>query len=535
MAGAMKRAVSAIAFAFLLVLQASASLSPEDWQNERLANVMSAPSGNVWAFWPDTANSLRIFNKGISGNNSTPFSMITGGPVAGGLPAWTAGASSPLGGINKDGVFVRTGAETGYYIAPHENGGTFTLKCVSLDNGLTTVTVIDSTPSTTLDKISAWVDESPQKNLHVAWVRNAGAGATERLCYARTEAGQWKGIAQQLNGTAPGEVRGTAVIASSLTDVRLYFTFATTTGVSCLKATPKYFNGVMFIIHVTFPQTNMSGVSICDNPIVVTRKNFVDRIYGFTMPTGTATTRSLKRWTPGNEDTIIANIPAVGGLAPAPRSIAVASAPDGRERIAWYEVRGRRVHYVKPTTASGESAYSTGAPIQFAGTSLPDADVLGLQFGAEGRPYILSRRSLTEGYVSFPKDDFDYDGNGRKDLLDNAFNSTTAGFKLITGGPHAGNFKVEFPTMSQADDTNGVVSSENVNSDVDDRYRYEIETSADLVTWTKINTAAGATYTFVANGGSGVNQRRIFTATLQSSTALKRFARMNVTRLGNPY
>jgi hypothetical protein len=352
----------------------------------------------------------------------------------------------------------------------------------------------------------------------------------ERFCYARTESGVWKGTAQQLNSVAPAEVRGTGIMASSLTDVRLYFTLATTTSVSLLKATPKYFNGVLLIIHTTFPQQDMDPGVICDNPLTVMKFNLTDRIYYFSMPTPTATTRSLKR----SGDTIIANIPAINGLPPAPRSIAVATAPDGRQRIAWYEARAREIHYVKPQQPTGDS-YNSGQPVQFSGTSLPDADVLGLQFDSDGRPYILSRRTLTEGYISFPKDDFDYDGNGRKDLLDNAFNSNTAGFALITAGPGAGNFKVQFPTMSQAFATNGVVSSENAQSNVDDRYRYEIETSVDMNTWTKVNSSAGATYTFVSNGGSGVNQRRIFTATLQDSTATKRFARLNVTRLNNPY
>ncbi|WP_265594735.1 hypothetical protein [Haloferula sp. BvORR071] len=534
----MKPAAAALAFLFLFlgILPSGASLLPADWQNERLANVMSAPSGNAWFFWPEAANSLRIFNKGISGNNSTPTAFITGGPIEGGLPAWTEGESSPLGGINKDGVFVRTGAQTGYYIAPHASGSSFTLKCVAFDNGTSVVTTIDGTPSASIDKISACVDDSTAHNLHVTWVRDGGNPVTngpERLCYARTESGQWKGIAQQLNSAAPAEVRGTGIIASSLTDVRLYFTLATTTSVSLLKATPKYFGSVLFIIHTTFPQQEVDPGVICDNPLTVMRVNLADRIYYFSMATPTATTRSLKR----SGDTIIANIPAVNGLPPAPRSIAVATAPDGRQRIAWYEARAREIHYVKPKLPTGD-AYNSGQPVQFAAGALPDADVLGLQFGADGRPYILSRRTLTEGYISFPKDDFDYNGNGRKDLLDNAFNSDTAGFALLSAGPGTGTFKVQFPTMRQATATNGVVSSESSDSgqiNVDDRYRYEIETSADMVNWAKINSSAGATYTFVANGGSGVNQRRIFTATLQDSTATKRFARMNVTRLGNPY
>jgi len=518
----------AAAAGLLFFPQARADLNPANWHSVAIGE---AETNNVWYFWPDAQNNPRIMVKGFSQNAKVKRALIDFTPAMNLTPpSWTLGPLDEITGANKEGFFVPDGSDGGDLVVPHASGGTQKLKCVSFQGGSMAVTEIDPNAATTISSVSASRDSSG--NLHVAYVWNPGL-ATEELCYARRDtSGQWSFTSVELNGSVAAEVKGTAVVASGLNDVRLFFTLDTAQTVTLFKATPKEIGGILTIVHQTTPLVNIEN--FVDYSVSAVRFNSSDRVFYFAV--SSATTRVLKRWVTGGTISDLQTATVASG--PLPRSIRTATAPDGKQRVAWYEGRTRRIHYLKPVSTASELPYTAGQPVQLAtnASNIPDSDLLGFQFGADGRPYLLSRRLLGEGFVSFPKDDFDLNGNGRMDLFDAAFNSTNASVIALPIDKTEKRLKLRFPTIGSSAANTAGVNVATVTS-AEENLKYAIQTSTDMVNWSTINNTANVTYTFTNDGGSNPNQRRTFTAVLSGEapgSVPKRFARLSVTRLAQP-
>ncbi|QJE97215.1 hypothetical protein [Luteolibacter luteus] len=534
----MIRTILAAATGLLMLPPAKADLNPDNWTSVVVEDSASPTGNTAWHFWPDQQNNARILAKELSNQDVVSHMLLeTTAPVTLTPPSWTRNDLLDMANPNKEGVFLPNGSDGGDMFAGHQNsGGQQKLYCTNYLNGFAASERIDPVNEaiSTISNISAFRD--PSGNLHVAYVSDAGT-TNERLRYARHPAGgEWEMTWVSFTGsTSPGYVKGTAVIASSLDDVRLYFTYDTPTTNSLLKATPKKIGSVLTIIHQDYPLENIEN--FVDNSVTASRFNGTERIFYFAVTS--LTQRVLKRLvgtTKAELQTVTIGTNAASG--PLPRSIFTATAPDGKQRIAWYEGRNRRIHYLKPQTTAAEIPYVSGTPITLAnnGLGLTDANLLGFHFSANGLPFLLYRRLLNDGYVAYPKDSFDFNGNKRADLLDVAFNSTNAGLEVLPIDPTEKRMKLRFPTIgSSAAQTTGsniatVTSSEQ-------NLKYAVQVSTDMVNWTTIGNQASVTYSFTNDGGQNPNQRRTFTAVLTQEApgnTAKRFARLSVTRTAQP-
>lgn len=540
MGGRMIRTIAAAAAGLFTLLPANADLNPDNWTSLVVEDSVptSASTNSVWHFWPDQQNNARILVKELSNQQAVTHALLeTASPVTLTPPTWTRNELLEMANPNKEGVFLPNGSDGGEMFAAHQNSGAQQkLYCTSYLSGFTASERIDPTNESisTISNISAFRD--PSGNLHVAYVSNAGTNS-ERLRYARRAAGgEWEMTWVSFTGsTSPGYVKGTAVIASSLDDVRLYFIYDTSATNSLLKATPKKIGSVLTIVHQDYPLENIEN--FVDNSVAASRVNGAERIFYFAVTS--VTQRVLKRLTGTTKaelQTVTVGTDATNG--PQPRRIFTAIAPDGKQRIAWYEGRNRRIHYLKPQTTAAEIPYTAGTPVQVANnlSNIPDSDLLGFHFSSNGLPFLLYRRLMNEGYVAYPKDSFDFDGNKRADLLDVAFNSTTAGLIALPIDKTEKRLKLRFPTIgSSAAQTTGA-NIATVTS-AEENLKYAIQVSTDMVNWTTIGNPASVTYTNTNDGGQNPNQRRTFTATLtQEAPGItpKRFARLSVTRTAQP-
>lgn len=531
----MIRTIVAAAAGVLMLSQAKADLNPDNWTTQVLQD---AATNSSWYFWPDQQNNARILAKEFSQQTLVSHAFLTtSAPVGLTPPVWTNTEFTDLSAPNKEGVLLTNGSDGAELIAPHFiSGSGQKLYCTSFLNGFASSVRIDPNNESisAISSVSAFRD--PSGNLHAAYVSNPGT-ASELLRYARRPAGgDWEVTAVNFTGsTTPGYVKGTAVIATSLSDVRLYFIYDTPTTNSLLKATPKKIGTVLTIVHQDYPLENIEN--FVDNSLAASRFNSTERLYYFAVTSPTQ--RVLKRLTGTTKAELqTVNVGSNAATGPLPRKIWTAAAPDGRERIAWYEGQSRRIHYLKPQTTASEIPYVSGVPIVVPnnGAGLLDADLLGFHFSTNGIPFLLYRRTLGEGYVAFPKDSFDFDGNKRADLLDVAFNSTQAGLQVLPIDKVEKRMKLRFPTIgSSAAQTTGA-NVATVTS-AEENLKYAVQVSTDAVTWTTLNTTAAVTYAFTNDGGQNPNQRRTFTATLTAEApgALpKRFARLSVTRTAQP-
>jgi hypothetical protein len=167
-----------------------------------------------------------------------------------------------------------------------------------------------------------------------------------------------------------------------------------------------------------------------------------------------------------------------------------------------------------------------------------NADLLDLHVDAMGRPYILYKTSGTAARVAFPKDELDLNKNGRPDDVDAALNTTKLNVPEMlpviqaVSGVGASRFKFRFQTVGGTTATLGSLVSNNSN------FKYTVETSDNLSSWTPISTAAGITYTLTGTTGTDRAQVQTYIAVLptpEPATNKKRFARLSVTRLPNSY
>jgi hypothetical protein len=166
--------------------------------------------------------------------------------------------------------------------------------------------------------------------------------------------------------------------------------------------------------------------------------------------------------------------------------------------------------------------------------SQTNAELVGFMFAPGNIPCLLHRNGAGNDFVSFPRDRFDIDGNGRKDLLDIAFNSPVAGLKVLPVGeavpglPSSANrFNVSFPTIGSAThDGNGAVVS------VSENLRWAVEYSPNASDWNSVNGLAS--FHLTASNGS----LRTFTVVSEATapgTLPRRFARVVVNRPVFPY
>ena len=517
----MKRAAISLLASIFGATGLLADLSPEAWHSEPLD---TAGANNGWYFMPDTTGNPRILVKVTNAGNKSSRKLLTGGP-----PTWTADAPINLTGFNGQGIFLPTSGGGGYLVGVH-NSNTLKLAIIS-NTGTATVSLIENSTPTAL---SAAFD--PDGNLHVSYVLNAATN-NEMLCYGRLVAGEWNIVRQHLTDFAQ-YIQSTAVLPTSANEANVYYVIDGGPANTLARVTPIVHGGNLVLSNpANFDRIYVSPA------IAVAHIADQDRVYLFQSDSG-ATEWTLRRLDVDESNTRAseaADLEAAG--VSEPRKIILhypKSAPanqDAHPRIAWYDGAQKAIHYLKPALAT--SFYTSGKPVLTSGNQT-NANLDGLHFGPDGRPYILYHEANNKGFVAFPNDEFDFNGNGRADIVDAALGSESAGLTTLPVAKFAPNIpnsdnrlKFTFPTMSdtRALGINSLVSSSK-------NYRYTFELSPDMVTWTAENTFGKITFTNTGTTGTEPNQRRIFTAVINDPAPgvfPSRFARMVVTRSSYPY
>jgi hypothetical protein len=319
----------------------------------------------------------------------------------------------------------------------------------------------------------------------------------------------------------------TAVLPASGTDVALYYTLTVATNPAVrydlYRARPVQIQNVLFVVHTTSPQVSLEAV--VQPKLRGTRVGGFDRVYFIGANGGS--TWNLRRLLAGSGTTLQALTATVD-----PRGIHVAKAPDGRERIAWYDATARKLHYLRPSGATDGPPYTAAQPVVGAGTQT-NAELRGFHFDAGGTPYLLYRNGAGSDFIAFPNDAFDLNGNGRPELLDSAFASTTAGLEVlplapaIAGIPFSANrFKVRFPTIGNALYSGSAVQSSAEN------LRYAVEYSDNGSVW---QTTNGIISYHVTGDAAGVKTYVAVSEQTAPGSFPRRFARLVVTRPSYPY
>lgn len=513
MACRMNRTLGLLLATFLGASDLQANFTPAAWQSTALD--IAAGASNNWYFYPDDLGNPRILAKATTSGTTAPArKILTGGP-----PAWTAGASATMPLISKQGVFVPTAGGGGFLVAPHNVAG---VKAALFDNlGGHVVEVADGNGGT-YTGISAEMDSTGR--LHLGYIYNSNT-----ICYARRNlAGGW--IFTSLSLGSGIVIHDTAVVPITTDNVNLYY---------CATSTAQNVT-TLWQAKPGIPQPqNQLLIQWSSNPLVNvenfvgktlrgSRVGSVGRLYYFGSNNTTSWTFKLY-----NNLGTKSELETAGTVSP--KSIHVAFGPDGKQRVAWYNETSKKIHYLKPLAAGVDLPVPAGQPVALTGT-LADPDLLGLHFGPDGTPYILYRRDLNEGFVAFPNDNFDTNGNGRPQILDTAFNSNSAGLEVLPikaafpGVVNSANrFKIRFPTIGTAN-TNGLggiqTSTENL--------LYKVEVSSDLANWTPLSSGSSITYTAISTVGA----LKTYVGVINEAAPgiyPKRFARLAVTRLNYPY
>ncbi len=511
MGSPMHRTLGIVLASFLAATSLRANFNPAGWHSEPLAT--SGSNNGEWYFYPDGFANPRILTKATG---STAAANAARRILFGGPPTWLESPSVNLA-LSRQGAFVPTLGGGGFLVAPHN----LTLRMAVFDSGGTaTIETIDSA-SGAYTGISAELDATGI--LHVGYIWNGNT-----ICYARRNGpGNWRIAVQTLPSL---DLHETAVVPTTTTAVSLYYTATNITPSpfvrSLWEATPRVeANGQLFITSGNNPMQRRED--FVATILRGSRVGLVGRVFYF--GADLTTSWKLRRRT-GAAST---DLEVAGNVEP--RSIRVAFGPDGNQRVAWYNLTNRRIHYLRPVAANVDLPVLAGFPVVTTGNQA-NADLLGLHFGPDGLPYLLYRTTNATGFAAFPNDEFDFSGNGRPDLLDTAFNSTTAGLEVLPVGPavpgvanSANRFKIRFPTIGSAltTGTGGIqTNSENL--------LYQVELSPDLTTWTLLTTGAGITYTPTVLDGA----LRTFVGVVNEPAPgafRNRFARMTVTRLTYPY
>lgn len=513
MACRMNRTLGLLLATFLGASNLQANFTPAAWQSTALD--FAAGANNNWYFYPDDLGNPRILTKATTSRTTAPArKILTGGP-----PAWTAGTSATMPLISKQGVFVPTLGGGGFLVAPHNVAG---VKAALFDNLGGHVVEPADTNAGTYTGVSAEMDSTGRLHLGYIWNGNT-------ICYARRNLqGGW--IFTSLNMGAGIVIHDTAVVPITTDNVNLYFCATSTAqNVTTLwRAKP----GIPQPQNKLLIQWDGNDLFNVENFVGKTlrgsRIGAVGRLYYFGSNNSNSWTFKLY-----NNLGTKSDLESAGAVSP--KSIHVAFGPDGKQRVAWYNETSKKIHFLKPLASGVDLPIPAGTPVALTG-ALADPDLLGLHFGPDGTPYILYRRDLNEGFVAFPNDNFDTNGNGRPQILDTAFNSNSAGLEVLPvkeafpGIANSTNrFKIRFPTIGTAN-SNGVggiqTSTENL--------LYKVEVSPDLVNWTPLSPGSAITYTATSFAGALKTYVGVINETAPGVYP-NRFARLAITRLNYPY
>ena len=489
----------------LALTSAQAQVDITKW---RVASLdVAAGSDNNWYFHPDADKNPRVLVKAASTTASVNRKLLTGGP-----PIWTAGAATATPSLNKQGVAVQF-VNGLYFIAPHNNA----LRLTFFNAAGTAMfnESIDTTMPITSIGLSAALDTG--NGLHVSYIGNAGT-STEKLGYAfRSAGGVWTRAKSVDLTTTTQFIKDTAVLPSGTGTAKIYLSLKTGTVNSLLRLSVTNNN------IVSGSGDGNLGNNIAEM-IAGNRLGGVDRLYYFQQGAQNGTW-NLKQV--GSDDPV-----QVGGLC-LPTSIICKPGPDAKQRIVWTDGLGKKFNYLKP----GSSGFDVINPLTNTNAS---AQVRGLHFDANGKPFLLYRNSGSAGFIAFPDEEADTDGNGRADIIDYAFNSSTAGVEVLDvrtsapGVPLSENkFKFRIPTIGSTI-SNGTGSLISVGGNV----TYGVETSTDAVTWTTLGNGSPILFAPTSVSGTPPNELKTYTGlyneTLPNATK-RRFFRITVKRTTSSY
>ncbi len=515
---AMFRCLCLLSIGAVLLRCADATMDPAAWHKAALPNAEAG--ANEFHFWPDGSLNPRIMIGGVGG----AWRTATGGP-----PVWT-GNSVETVGLTGQGFFLPDGAFNGYLFSPAGGAGARHLQVARFhagfgaQSGLAFPEPVDSATSTTLDAIHAGFD--PTMRLHVSYARRVGNA--QYLCYARrTATGEWQ-VATPLLMPGGTTVHSTVVVPGTYDSPYIFYSLSDGTGTALFRVTLTY---------QTQPGTGISFFRWTDNRRFASALHPNSKIYFL----GTSSNGRIFYSQFNSNVTMIGMItyPAQGAVTLwtesnpnitkplMPRNIIGAFGQNGQIRVAWFEAQHGNIHYLRPDGTGAGNPTVPGTPVNL-GANLPNADLRGFYFDPLGRPYLLYRRSLTEGGIAFIKDDFDFNSNGRPDFWDMALGDNGRLGMLpvaaaVPGVPGSANqFKVTFPAVSTVNTS--VSNAALISSAANIRYRLAVSTS--LEQWTiktsdVVFTSLGPT----APGSQHVTIVARFTDDSPSSVP-KRFARL---------
>ncbi len=481
---AMFRCLCLLSIGAALLRCADATMDPAAWHKAALPNVEAG--ANEFHFWPDTSNPLsgpRVMIGGAGGNWRT----ATGGP-----PAWVGNSIEPLN-LTGQGYFL-PGILSNYLFSPAGGAGARHLQVARFQagffpghSGTAFPEPVDSRPSTEVDAIHANFDPAVLTRLHVSYARRVGN--VQYLCYARlTSSGEWQVAERPM--PAGTVVLSTVVVAANFDSPHVYYSLTDGANTALYRISLSYvtqpgtgisvfqWHSNTLYVGALYPDSKISFLRTPNNPSNgrIFYSRFVSNVTMIGMIDLQAGGSTIL-WTEPNPNVTQRLMP---------RSIIGAFGQNGQIRVAWYEARHGNIHYLRPDGTAAGTPTVPGTPVNL-GASLPNADLRGFHFDPySGRPYLLYRRSLTEGGIAFLKDDFDFNGNGRPDFWDMALGNdgrlgTFPVAAAIPGVPGSANqFKVTFPAVStvNASVTNAALTSSAAN------IRYRLAVSTDLKQWT---------------------------------------------------
>jgi hypothetical protein len=157
-----------------------------------------------------------------------------------------------------------------------------------------------------------------------------------------------------------------------------------------------------------FTLLHLPAQGVVSGAIKAYRDSGLDRIFYFYANSTTTWELARMDYTSGSnfERKDIQDVPAISGSFALPTSIYLAKGTNGKQHIAWYDLRSRRIHYLTPGNGADGLPYTATQPVQLPNqpAGVPDSDLQGLHIRNDGVPFLLYRRTLNTGLVAFPAD-----------------------------------------------------------------------------------------------------------------------------------
>ena len=499
----------------VLATMVNGATTPPDLDAWRKVSLGVASAGdNQWYFHPDSSKNPRVMVKATGTGANVNRRYLTGGP-----PVWTTGAAINTPSLNKQGVIVPL-VNGIYLIACHNNAlrlnfynaaGTATI----------TETVDDAVPISSVG-LSAAIDAADGA-LHIAYVGNSET-ASETLRYARRSAnGTWTKSSRDLS-TLSQYVRETVILPSSANSAKIYASLKYGTDMSLLRLSINNAN----IVTATGDGNIAVGTTIHEH-IAGNRNGSADCVYYFAR-VGSTSSSVWELRQAGVENPVEKHEDIGVSL---PTSIISRVGPDNKQRIVWLDGLGKEVHYLKP----GASGFDVTHPVKDTNGT---AEVRGLHFDSANKPYLLYRNSTSAGFIAYPDEDQDTNGNGRPDLLDVAFISNTAGVQVLDpaaaspGLPLSENkFKFRIPTVGSAISNGaGGLFSDSL------KLTYNLETSTDAIIWTTLGAGSPVIFVQHSTAGTPPNEVKVYSGMYNETIPAapsRRFFRIKVSRPTGAY